>query len=348
MRIIKPTFEILEHDSNTNPQQFIERIARTCYKSEDKITEDSNRKFIKAIYDRGHWAMLEHYIFIYKTSERVTRVFKNLHARFITVIETASNTYIAFSARGILELEAILEDKKDVFIGTNKLEYTVLSGFIEHIIRTVIKDYDCYELFGRDRADSNLKDIGHPEFIYPLEKASGEEIDKHCRCHLEWVTVRFTVSRAVTHELVRHRLCSFAQESQRYVGYNKNKFGGEIAVIKPCFLTENSPTYNIWREAQEAAEKAYMDLINEGAKPQEAREVLTNSTKAEIVVTAPLDQWERMFLLRCDTPAHPCMREVMIPLFNVLYEREPEFFEEAKGKINFDFDYSLAERITKE
>ena len=91
-----------------------------------------------------------------------------------------------------------------------------------------------------------------------------------------------------------------------------------------------------------------MALINEGAKPQEAREVLTNSTKAEIVVTAPYDQWERMFLLRCDTPAHPCMREVMIPLFNVLYERESEFFKEAKEKINFDFEYPLAEQIIRE
>ena len=348
MRIIKPTFEILEHDSNTNPQQFIEKIARTCYKSEDKITKDSNRKFIKAIYDRGHWAMLEHYIFIYKASDRLTKILKNLHTKFITIIETSVGTYIAFSARGLLDLEKNLEEKADAFLGVVKFEHTVVSNLIEYLIRTVIKDYDCYELFGRDRDNPNFKDIGHPEHIYYLEKASGDEINKYCKCHLEWVTVRFTVSRAITHELVRHRLCSFAQESQRYVGYNKDKFGGEISVIKPCFLVENSPTYNLWREAQENAEKAYMDLINEGAKAQEAREVLTNSTKAEIIVTAPFDQWERMFLLRCDTPAHPCMREIMIPLFNVLYEREPEFFKEAKEKINFDFEYPLAEQIIKE
>ena len=347
MRIIKPTFEILEHDSNTNPQQFIEKIARTCYKSEDKITEDSNRKFIKAIYDRGHWAMLEHFVFIYSTSYRLTSVLKRLHVKFINILEVPGGTYISFTARALLDIEKELEQKKEVLKENPSLDLAVLEGVIELLIRTVIKDYDCYELFGRDRENPQTKDVGHPETFYFLEKVNRDEINMFCRPHLDWTSVRFTVSRGVTHELVRHRICSFAQESQRYVGYNKDKFGGEITVIKPCFLKENSPVYNMWRSAEEAVEETYMAMIGEGAKPQEAREVLTNSTKAEIIVTASFEQWERMFLLRCDTPAHPCMREVMIPLFNEFYKKDPIFFKEAKEKINFDFEYPLAEQIIK-
>ena len=345
MRIIKPTFEILEHDSNTNPQQFIEKIARTCYKSEDKITKDSNRKFIKAIYDRGHWAMLEHYIFTYETNDRLTRILKGFCPRYITILESAKGTYIAFSARALLEIEQTLKEKQNIFLGVAGLEVRVVSLIITYIINTVIKDYDCYELFGKDREQKGQIDLGHPENYYLLKRVNEEDIIEECRRLLIWRSVKFTTSRAVSHELVRHRPCSFSQESQRYVNYAKGKFGAEIRVIEPCFFEKNSAPYEIWRDTEELIEKKYMDLINNGAKPQEARELLSNSTKTEIVVTAPLSQWEKMFFLRCDTPANPSMRQLMIPVFNSFYEEYPNIFEEVKNKINLDFDYPLAEQL---
>jgi len=131
-----------------------------------------------------------------------------------------------------------------------------------------------------------------------------------------------------SHEIVRHRIASYAQESTRYCNYSKDKFGSEITVIKPLFWQENSPQYQAWRIGCVEAEIAYFELLSLGATAQEARSVLPNSLKTEIVVTMNLRELRHFFRLRTANAAHPQMREVSIPLLNKLKTLIPVIFDD--------------------
>jgi thymidylate synthase (FAD) len=159
-------------------------------------------------------------------------------------------------------------------------------------------------------------------------------------------TVRFVCDRGVTHELVRHRLAAYSQESTRYANYGQDKFGNEITVIRPLFWRPGSREYARWREAMLAAESAYLELLAMGARPQEARSVLPNSLKTEIVMTANLRQWRHVLGLRCARPAHPQIREIMLPLLAELHGRLPVVFEDLAQK--FAADIEEMARLTAE
>lgn len=155
-------------------------------------------------------------------------------------------------------------------------------------------------------------------------------LDSHHESVIEHasMTVRFTCDRGVSHELVRHRIASFSQESTRYVNYSKGKFGNEIKVIRPRFYVVDSQNWNIWYESCLFAEKQYMNLLNNGSSPQEARSVLPNSLATEIVVTANLREWRTIFIQRTSSGAHPQMKEIMIPLLNVVKQQIPVIFDD--------------------
>ena len=148
------------------------------------------------------------------------------------------------------------------------------------------------------------------------------------------LSVKFVVDRGVSHELVRHRIASFAQESTRYCNYSKDKFGNEITVILPCFfdtgmgILSNSLVYQEWKSACECAEERYFNLLKMGATPQEARTVLPNSLKTEITVTANYREWRNFFKLRTAEASHPQMREVTIPLLKEIKPLIPIIFDD--------------------
>lgn len=154
------------------------------------------------------------------------------------------------------------------------------------------------------------------------------------------LSVKFTVDRGVSHELVRHRIASFAQESTRYVNYSLDKFGNEINVIdingginldnkmKDMNALDIAAIIYEWRMAMQDAEKHYMNMIELGATPQVARSVLPNSTKTEITITANYREWRNFFKLRTAPTAHPQMREVTIPLLKELKNRLPIIFDD--------------------
>lgn len=154
------------------------------------------------------------------------------------------------------------------------------------------------------------------------------------------LSVKFIVDRGVSHELVRHRIASFAQESTRYVNYSNDKFGGECKFIniknsiQLDKKVKNLPTDLIgtiiaeWIDAMNDAERHYLKMIQLGATPQIARSVLPNSTKTEITITANYREWRTFFKLRTAETAHPSMREVTIPLLNDLKERLPIIFDD--------------------
>lgn len=159
------------------------------------------------------------------------------------------------------------------------------------------------------KSESGISDGSAEKFIKNILKRGHESVIEH-----EKITVRIICDRGVSHEIVRHRIASFSQESTRYCNYSKDRFGGELTFIKPCFWNEKSPEdmekYNIWKESMAYIEKQYNSLIKMGAKPEEARAVLPNSLKTEIVVTMNLRQWRHFFKLRTDLAAHPQIREI--------------------------------------
>jgi thymidylate synthase (FAD) len=141
------------------------------------------------------------------------------------------------------------------------------------------------------------------------------------------ITVRFVCDRGVSHEIVRHRLASYSQESTRYCNYAKDKFGNEITVIdlRPFMTKEQAKS---WMGACEWAEGAYFKMVAEGAKPQIARSVLPNSLKTEIVMSANPREWRHFFKMRAAAPAHPQMRELACPLLKEFRERVPVLFDD--------------------
>jgi thymidylate synthase (FAD) len=143
-------------------------------------------------------------------------------------------------------------------------------------------------------------------------------------------TVRFICDRGVTHEIVRHRLAAYSQESTRYCNYSKEQFGKEITVIRPPFWSECDHRYEFWKQGCEDAERAYFALLDYGASPQEARSVLPNSLKTEIVMTANLREWRHVFTLRCSPSAHPQMQQLMKPVFEEFRTHLPELFDDIK------------------
>ena len=149
------------------------------------------------------------------------------------------------------------------------------------------------------------------------------------------ISIKFIVDRGVSHELVRHRMASFAQESTRYCNYGKDKFNNEVTFVKPLFFKEGSYAYATWFDACQKSEHAYLELLTNGAQPEEARTVLNNSLKTEICMTANLREWRHFFKLRAADltgKAHPQMKEVTIPLLKKLQEHIPVIFDDIEIK----------------
>ena len=146
------------------------------------------------------------------------------------------------------------------------------------------------------------------------------------------VTVRVICDRGISHEIVRHRLASYTQESTRYCNYSKGKFGNELTVIEPSFWNYESDTekkkYKIWKETLNKIEESYLELIKLGASPQEARSILPNSLKTEIVMTMNLREWRHFFELRTSDSAHPQMREIAIPILAEFKKKIPIIFDD--------------------
>jgi len=175
------------------------------------------------------------------------------------------------------------------------------------------------------RSEDRITEGSASEFVRGLVKRGHLAMIEH-----QSLTVKFICDRGVSHEIVRHRLASFAQESTRYCNYSKEKFRSEITVIEPCFAEINSPEYFLWESAMRKCEDSYFTLLKRGWKPEQARAVLPNSLKTELVVTMNMRSWRHFFELRTEGAAHPQLREITIPLLGELRKELPEIFEGIK------------------
>ncbi len=173
------------------------------------------------------------------------------------------------------------------------------------------------------KSEDKITDGSAEKFVANIIKRGHEAVLEH-----KSFTVKFICDRGVSHEIVRHRLASYCQESTRYCNYSKDGFGNEITVIKPCYLDEDSFEYSKWEDACLCCEDTYFILLDSGASPQEARAVLPNSLKTEVVMTANLREWRHFLKLRCSKAAHPQMREVACMLLKMCQKNIPIIFDD--------------------
>lgn len=173
------------------------------------------------------------------------------------------------------------------------------------------------------KSEDNIAAGTAEKFVANIIKRGHEAVLEHFS-----FSVKFTCDRGVTHEIVRHRVASYCQESTRYCNYANDKFGSEITVIKPLYLEPGTLGYDAWFMACQTAEGAYFDLLDWGCSPQEARAVLPNSLKTEIIMTANLREYRHFFKLRCAKTAHPQMREVANMLLKMCKEQIPVVFDD--------------------
>lgn len=157
-------------------------------------------------------------------------------------------------------------------------------------------------------------------FINKILERGHESVIEH-----EKVTVKIICDRGISHEIVRHRIASYSQESTRYCNYGKD---GEVTFIKPFFFAGDPARWFEWKIAMLQCEKTYLKLLGVGCSPQEARSVLPNSLKTEIVVTYNLREWRHFFKLRTAPSAHPQMREITIPMLKEFREKIPVIFDD--------------------
>lgn len=178
------------------------------------------------------------------------------------------------------------------------------------------------------KSEEKIAEGSAEKFLRGIIKRGHESVIEH-----ESITVRITCDRGVTHEIVRHRIASYSQESTRYCNYTNDKFGSQISCIDIAtgfsydLNDENDrKKYEIWTKAMEAAEKYYFELVEAGAKPEEARSILPNSLKTEIVMTMNLREWRHFIKLRTSKRAHPQIQEVANMILKEFARRFPIFF----------------------
>lgn len=202
----------------------------------------------------------------------------------------------------------------------------------------IYKDFDGQKILQKIEAaartcyksEGKIQEGSAEKLVAGLIKSGHEAMLEHAS-----VTVKFVVDRGISHELVRHRLASFAQESTRYCNYSKDDFGSEITFIIPEYLEYKSEGWNIWKESMKQAEDAYFKMLDFGLSPQQARAVLPNSTKTEVVMTANLREWRHFFKLRAigtTGKPHPQMLEVAVPLLEDFKQMIPVVFDDLAVK----------------
>lgn len=310
MKLIKPSFEIVEQNPGIDGvYKQIEVAGRTCYKSENKITEDSAAEFFNRMVKSGHWAMLEHgTVYLKVTLER--------NDAFESLASEKAEQYI----------ERTSEPEMVTFYKNNPYSVVREGVFKSKEVACITTNY---------RVLLENKRLSDFEFLCEPTKL-----------HERRVTVRFIADAGVMREFYRHRVFSMAQESTRYCNYSKNRFNNECTFIIPSWIDipegttywydgigyrvggnlqsedfeeqlgyiKKGAEYNVFLSGLSNSERIYFSLLENGWLPQQARAVLPLSIKAEGIMTGTIEQWKGFFKLRCAPNAHPQARELAIPL----------------------------------
>lgn len=317
MKLINQSHEIINEPDKL---KLIEIAGRLCWKSEDKITDDSVGKFVRQLVRRGHLSVIEHAHIAFKVDFIILKEFKELNFLINPIKESViDDSYLTTTVYDTPIISGNLRAWKEFLSLSEVLSFPG----IRDIARYLGKNYP--EIFP---SIDNLSDVVE---LMPVEEMSNMERAIHTT-----KSVRFITNRGVTHEMVRHRPCAISQESTRYVRYD-----GNMEFIRPVWWMESPIKDSPAMQAQKRfvyfcdyTEQKYLQLLNFGWKPQQAREVLSNSLKTEIIMTGTLRQWYHIFKLRCDKPAHPQIRQLMQNTLRDFIRMEPEIFEQQSELLN--------------
>ncbi|MDX9834558.1 MAG: FAD-dependent thymidylate synthase [Desulfobulbus sp.] len=310
MKIIAPSFRILDDLDQTSLPMRIEYCGRICYKSEHRIDGQSAIPFVRKMAEHGHNSVLEMGVTTCRVDcsspEPVAALFF-CQPRFLQIDRLAADRLlITGSVRAFREM--LLAHPNDA---VSRAIALALAQRHPYFFAGLLADPDGPVPSGIRVAALDLAAV---------DRLPADQLARH-----RYLAVKFIVNRAVSHELVRHRPCTFLQESQRYCRYADDKFGNEVTFIRPLFFAEDSPEFAIWQESMAAMERQYLRLL-ETSSAQAARTVLPNSCKTEIIVYANLVEWRHILDLRTSRAAEPSMREVMNPLQAELRQRYPTIF----------------------
>ncbi len=305
MIVVDPSYEIQDELDQASLVVRLEACGRICYKSEDSISKDSAMPFVKKIAAHGHNSVMEMAVVtlgVQCTDEQVNELLA-IEPKYLFMDKSGDELLVTGSIRTFRELYGRAANV----------------ALVEAMVAFQVEDHD-YLFEGV--WDSGSAAVANGISVRKLELDEVENLPAELLLRHRYVGVMFTINRAVTHEIVRHRPCSYLQESQRYCRYSHEKFGNQVTFIKPMFYEEGSEEYALWQQAMEDTEKIYLKLL-ETSTPQAARTVLPNSCKTEIIVYCNLAEWKHIFKLRTTKAAEPSMREVMIPLQQELQGRYP-------------------------
>ena len=300
MKLIESSASII---NIANPFMKIEKVGRTCYKSTSEMTEETARKFFKGLTSRKHTAMVEHATFVFQVTKYL---YHNLYG----------HKYFNYSVEE-------LYDGTERYLISSNLRAIVESG--EPVLLSVFGQIDPDLVYDGEFQNLIITD----DYCKVVDIDSIPDIQEHAYKKHKYLTFHFICDRGVTHEIVRHRPASYAQESTRYCNYSKDKFGGELTFIYPANVDNwDIDSKHCFVDFLDNAEEAYLHMIEAGRTPQEARAVLPNAVKTEIIMTANCEEFDHFFDLRSrgTTGApHPDMKRVA-DMALALYETNIKHF----------------------
>ncbi len=309
MRIVAPSYEIQDDLDKASLAVRLEACGRICYKSEGLISADSALPFVKKIAAHGHNSVMEMAVVTLAIgcSEEHLEALLALEPKYLLIDHFGAEILITASIRSFREL------------GQRSGKTAIVDAMIGFLAD---KHPYLFEGIWNGRQCEVEKET---LTVRKLELSEVDDLPTELLARHRFCGVKFIVNRAVTHELVRHRPCSFLQESQRYCRYSQDKFDNQVTFVKPLFYEEGTEDFALWQKAMEDTEQIYLKLL-ESSTPQAARTVLPNSCKTEIIAYCNLAEWKHIFLLRTTPAAEPSMREIIIPFAAEMKERYPAVF----------------------
>ena len=315
MKIMEQSFHIIdEYEKKGAILEQIERCGRICYKSEDRISPGSAEKFITGIIERGHESVLE-------MAQVVFEILLDTETPMIKFFEVIPG----FCRSNRLDRKQFIVSGnprvfRDLARGYGNLKVVkAIMGILTGQYPVLFQDIGA----GHGQRTKWIHQDGIKVRLMPSDEVS--QLPLQLLARHKTILMHLVINRAVSHELVRHRVASYLQESQRYCRYGEARFGGEVAFIRPCFYEEGSREYEIWLKAMSDGEKNYIELLKTSS-PQAARTVLPNSCKTEIMVHATIEEWMHILRLRASKAADPSMREIMLKILPELVNRYPDLF----------------------
>ena len=311
VKIVEPAVEIYSLDSVENIKKHIEKCGRTCYKSEDKITDTSAEQFVEGILKSGHESVIEHANLIFKIDSenlgKIKEIASQVHG--LHYVQSGADLLISGNMRTLRDISRLgIHDFDDWFYQNDLAAFAIGNEHTHYLIGEITLHAVQY-----------------------LDKNNTQDA-------LNNITIHMITNLSCYKDITRHRLASFSIESTRFCNYSKGKYGSELTILKPVNLESGTPAYEEWLACMQNIEKHYMKMCELGCRADQSRLCLPHSIKADVITTANVSEWKHIFNLRCDKAAHPDVRKVMLATLDLFHREGYATFNEIYQKFLPDIE----------